>query len=53
MEFNAINGVILIEEICRFPLALLIVSLVISITSFLIAKNIGTKKETSWRRIWT
>ena len=48
MEFNAINGVILIEEICHFPIALLIVIPVISITGFLIVKNIGTKKETSW-----
>lgn len=48
MEFNAINGIILIEEICHFPIALLIVISVISITGFLIVKNIGTKKETSW-----
>ncbi len=48
MEFNAINGVILIEEICQFPIALLIVILVIYITGFLVTKNIGTKKETSW-----
>lgn len=50
MEFNAINGVILIEEICQFPLAFLIGNLVISITGFLIVKNIG-KKETSWLNI--
>ena len=48
MEFNAINGVILIEEVCKFPIALLIVILVIYITGFLVTKNIGTKKETSW-----
>lgn len=48
MEFNAINGVILIEEVCKFPIALLIVILVICITGFLVTKNIGTKKETSW-----
>ena len=47
MEFNAINGVILIEEICQFPIALLIVILVIYITGFLVTKNICTKKETS------
>lgn len=48
MEFNAINGVVLIEEVCKFPIALLIVILVIYITGFLVTKNIGTKKETSW-----
>lgn len=48
MEFNAINRVILVEEICHFPIALLIIILVIYITGFLVTKNIGTKKETSW-----
>ena len=48
MEFNAINGVILVEEICQFPIALLIVNLVILVAGFLVNKNLCTKKEPSW-----
>ncbi|MCU6727696.1 Uncharacterised protein [uncultured Ruminococcus sp.] len=38
MEFNAINGVILIEEVCKFPMALLIVAMVIVCFGFFVAQ---------------
>lgn len=39
MEFNAINGVILIEEVSKFPMALLIVATVIICFGFFVAHD--------------
>lgn len=38
MEFNAINGVILIEEVSKLPMALLIVAMVIVCIGFFVAQ---------------
>ena len=41
MEFNAINGVILIEEVSKLPMALLIVAMVIMCIGLFVAHHIG------------